>query len=284
MQALREEAPALAAQSAAVVEELADALAALERFEGGEMAAALALDDPAEVEDGGGVGEGTALDERIVSSARRLEIAGQEVDGRLEALSRLSETVAEVVDTAVGRRDKAQAALELLAVEQRRASEEMKLTLSATLTAMERMQGQWDGAVADNAADLRSLRSEASRELSKREDEAEALRQMKGNLTSQATAFGTLVAKRQTITEAESRLKRRYAQLRQRRIAKQQVGLSAPFLPIDVPMDLEEAAEVAAKNAEKAAGSLLRFFTENKKESKGVSQDPAAPPGEEPKA
>ena len=259
------------------------------------MPAALGLDEAADGAPSGGAssedGSGAALDERISESGRRFELAAQEADGRLEALTQFSETaraamgtasshlpapaphpltlgltlaltlgltqVRGAMDTASARRDEAQKALEVLAVEQRRASEQLKLTVGQALGAMEQMQSQWDAAVASNAAELRELQSDAADTAKTQADELARLRGARAELDRQTAALEALSDERRSLAASQDKLRKRYALLRQRRQAK--LG-GKGNRAIDMPLDLEEVAEASGAVAEKAAVALLRFF------------------------
>uniref|UniRef100_A0A7S2JUC1 Cilia- and flagella-associated protein 157 n=1 Tax=Haptolina brevifila TaxID=156173 RepID=A0A7S2JUC1_9EUKA len=261
MDALKAEGPALLARRTAARAELEEALGAVERFESGQMPALLSLDGPSAEADG----DGAALDERILETSKRLELTAQEVDGRLRAFSQFSETVGGVMNTAASRRDTAQRTLELLSIEQRRAGEEMKLTLNAALEAMKEMQSQWDAAVAANAAELKDLKADTSRAAEQRGAKAEAIAGMRDELAARVASLNELSAERRTLAEEEELLRRRYTQLRQRRDAK------VTGRTLFGTTDLEEVAEVAGASAVKAAvkagEGLLRL----------LNKDPANP-------
>jgi len=272
LEALKAEAPALAAQRTAATVELEEALAAVERFESGRMAAVLALDDTVEEPGNDGNDEqstGMMLDDRLVQTGLRLDATVQEADERLMALDEFSETVRGVMDTAAARRDLAQRSLELLSVENRRVSEEMKLTLNMAFEAMQKMQGQWDRAVASNAAELRELKADALRVADTQRSEVASIQLVQADLKAQASALEALASERRTLAEEEKALQRRYVLLREQRRRRLENPTQNPTqrfptkLP-SMPIDLEEVAEAAGANAEKATKTLLRFFGQEK--------------------
>jgi len=275
MEALKAEAPALIARKAAAASALEEALAAVERFESGPMAETLALaadaDKGAAAADGGATaGVGADVDERIARSARLFEGTQEEVEERLRALSAFSDSALEAMNAAAARRDSAQRTLELLAAEQRRATAEMQLTLNAALEAMGTMQSQWDAAVDANAEELRDLRSDAAKTAEKQAGKADALERMRTDLASQAKALGALSDERRSVEEEEERLRRRYAQLSQRRKAKLRQQTEPLVFASKLPVDTEELLEAAGANAEKAVVELFRMFKSKEQgESKG---------------
>merc|ERR1719263_1911168 len=128
---------------------------------------------------------------------------------------------------------------------------------------MEEMQSQWDGAVDSNAVEVRRLKAAASQAAEVRGEATAALDRKRTAIESEAQALSSLSATRRGLAEEEAALRKRYVALRQRRLAKlKQGGAGRPFPA--APVDLEEVAEVAGANAEKAAAALLRFFSSDK--------------------
>ena len=184
----------------------------------------------------------------------------------MQMLETFAGSVSEAMGTAASRRQDAQQTLELLAAEQRKASEEMKASINQALTMMERMQGEWDSAVASNAAELRDLKSSARDTSDKQVEAVSALKARQAELASHAAQLNALTDERRSLAEEEQRLRRRYEQLRQRRAGKGGKG----GLPIAMPpwagaTDLEQVAEKAGKSAEEAAIGLMRLFGKEEK-------------------
>jgi len=253
--------PALFGRRDAARTSLAEALAAVGRLEESTLANDLVTSGDADLVDG------ERVDARIAQAGSRLAASAQEVDGRMRSFEQYSSTVRDAMETAAARRAAAQKTLEQLADEQRRASEEMKVTLSAALSAMDVMQKQWDTAVSANAADLRELRSSVVEETSKSGTAVERLKSVQSELESQSRSLEGMASDRRTLAEEEALLRKRYTQLRQRRVAKEQ-GLKLPAnlnelgssLELSSSLALEEVAEKAAAEAEKAAVGLFRLL------------------------
>ena len=260
----QEAAPAIFARRAAVEQELEAVLAAAERFESGEMAAALGFEPSGEAAADGGEADGgeaeseaAALDARLLQTALHLSGAQEEVDGQLQALSQFTEAVRGATTKATERRDSAQRALELLAAEQRRASAEMKISLDAALQAMEQMQGQWDAAVADNAAELQDLKTSSAAAAERQQSALAGLERMRQDLARETDQLGALTEERRSLVEENGLMRKRYVQLRQRRLRQQNKG---GFNFAGVEVDLEGVAGAAGASAEKAASALLSLF------------------------
>jgi hypothetical protein len=295
MEALKTEAPALFARRAAAQRELDEALSAAERFESGVMAQALALPPlegaakdtkptgartpapaPAPAPKGGTVGGpsadvGATLDEKLALTSKRLESTAEEVAGRVQLQMQFAGTVTDAMEAAAAQRDSAQRALEVLAAEQRRASEEMRVTLDTAVSAMEAMQAQWDAAVEANAAELRVLREDAARAAEAQNAQGSKLVELKGAFEAKVIAMDTLTKKRRGLAAEEEALRRRYVQLRERRLAKQ----AGKPPPLPVPLDVDDVAEAVGANVEKAAVAFFRLFG---KEKEG---NPQLPPGKD---
>ena len=247
IEALKREAPTLEAKREESLAALEEALEVAERFESSALAADLDPDAPPK--EGIDDGVGAEIDERIATTSRRLSLTTEEVDSKIKDLAKFTDVVQGAVDTVAGRREEAQRTLEALAADQRQAAEEMKLTISRALLTMESMQGQWDEAVAANAAELRNLRSSTQERAGKQKKELAGLRSLKNELNAKAKSIETMAETRRTLEEAEVNLKQRFGQLRERRLAKQK----------GTPVPLGEVAE-------KAAVGLLKLFA--KKEEK----------------
>lgn len=295
MEALKTEAPALFARRAAAQRELDEALSAAERFESGVMAQALALPPlegaakdtkptgartpapaPAPAPKGGTVGGpsadvGATLDEKLALTSKRLESTAEEVAGRVQLQMQFAGTVTDAMEAAAAQRDSAQRALEVLAAEQRRASEEMRVTLDTAVSAMEAMQAQWDAAVEANAAELRALREDAARAAEAQNAQGSKLVELKGAFEAKVIAMDTLTKKRRGLAAEEEALRRRYVQLRERRLAKQ----AGKPPPLPVSLDVDDVAEAVGANVEKAAVAFFRLFG---KEKEG---NPQLPPGKD---
>jgi len=282
MAALKAESPVLVAKRDMVAKELEEALGNVERFESGPMAEALSLEvgksAASEIRDGflegfkeGAASEGAALDARVERTSRAFEVTAQEVDGRLKSLSQFSETVTDAMNTAASKRDSAQRSLEQLAMEQRRASEEMKLTLNAALEAMAAMQGQWDEAVDANSAELRDLKRDAKQVADAQEAKIASVQKMRDDLDAEKAALANLVEQRRTLAEEEEKLRRRFEQLSERRQAKLQGKTTVSSA------DFEDIVESAGASAEKAVVQLFKLF-----DGSGKKDDQAAlPKGDE---
>ena len=295
MEALKTEAPALFARRAAAQRELDEALSAAERFESGVMAQALALQPldgaakdtkptgartpapaPAPAPKGATVGGpsadvGATLDEKLALTSKRLESTAEEVAGRVQLQLQFAGTVTDAMEAAAAQRDSAQRALEVLAAEQRRASEEMRVTLDTAVSAMEAMQAQWDAAVEANAAELRALREDAARAAEAQNAQGSKLVELKGAFEAKVIAMDTLTKKRRGLAAEEEALRRRYVQLRERRLAKQ----AGKPPPLPVSLDVDDVAEAVGANVEKAAVAFFRLFG---KEKEG---NPQLPPGKD---
>ncbi|KOO22728.1 hypothetical protein Ctob_011625 [Chrysochromulina tobinii] len=299
MEALKTEAPALFARRAAAQRELDEALSAAERFESGVMAQALALPPlegaakdtkptgartpapapapaPAPIPKGATVGGpsadvGATLDEKLALTSKRLESTAEEVAGRVQLQMQFAGTVTDAMEAAAAQRDSAQRALEVLAAEQRRASEEMRVTLDTAVSAMEAMQAQWDAAVEANAAELRALREDAARAAEAQNAQGSKLVELKGAFEAEVIAMDTLTKKRRGLAAEEEALRRRYVQLRERRLAKQ----AGKPPPLPVSLDVDDVAEAVGANVEKAAVAFFRLFG---KEKEG---NPQLPPGKD---
>lgn len=251
---------------------LRDALDAVDGFEQGAIAQALAREaavgeDSTDAETGGGA---LQLDARLAQASRRLEAAEEEVDGQLKAMGAFAGTVRGAMVSAAERREKAQRTLEALAMEQRKASEEMRLSLESALGSMAQMQSEWDAAVAANAAELRSLKADANSAEGDNEQRLSALRRLRDELRSRSSGLSELNKQRQSLEQAEAKLRQRAQTLRERRDAK----LAGGRLPVDLPYDFEDAAEKAAAGAEKAATELLRLFGSSRQRDKRADDTP----------
>lgn len=270
VEALRREAPSVMARREATRAEMADALEAVRRFESGPIAEALmpvpAADAAANSTGGASTnltlgdgldGDAAVLDARLSQAGRKLERTTAEIEGRLSALSAFSETVCEAMDTAAGRRAAAQAALEDLYVEQRAASETMKLNMKKALEEMDRMESEWDAALTSNAAELTGLRAEASKAADKRGRAGKTLEGMRRSLVKQTSSITSLTATRRSLADEEEALRKRYAVLRKRRLAKLQSD-DASFL---------KSIDFAA-----AGSALIRFFGSDGKKAEGKKE------------
>ena len=80
-----------------------------------------------------------------------------------------------------------------------------------------------------------------------------------------------LTKKRRGLAAEEEALRRRYVQLRERRLAKQ----AGKPPPLPVPRDVDDVAEAVGANVEKAAVAFFRLFG---KEKEG---NPQLPPGKD---
>jgi len=236
---------------------LEEALSAIERLEQSDLAATLG--DGLMAEGGGVSGEGSLLDERIALTGERLEAAMQEAEGKVRILEQFSSSARDAMETAADKRIAAQGTLEALAAEQRKASEEMRTTLTSAMVAMEAMQVQWDDAVVANAAELRDLKRTSSERNSKQAEAVASLRGVQGELTAQSVKLVGIMDDRSSLAEEEATLQRRFSVLRQKRIARLQ-GWSVPTNLEDAGALGTEAAEILATGAEKAAVGLLRLF------------------------
>eukprot|EP00322_Chrysochromulina_rotalis_P027840 CAMPEP_0115890786 /NCGR_PEP_ID=MMETSP0287-20121206/33529_1 /TAXON_ID=412157 /ORGANISM="Chrysochromulina rotalis, Strain UIO044" /LENGTH=338 /DNA_ID=CAMNT_0003347565 /DNA_START=3 /DNA_END=1020 /DNA_ORIENTATION=- len=277
IEALKAAQPALAAKQAALAAEVEEALDAVERFENGTVASYLGAPEAS--------GLGLLVDQRIELTSNRfdttvdlIELTSnrfdttvEEVDARLSSLSQFGDTVREAMATAEQRRVAAQRALETIADEQRRTSDEMKITLNAAMQAMEAMQGQWDEAVAANTVELRELRVDASAADTKQTEQLAGVEQMRADVAARAEALAELREERRSLAAEEAALRRRFAQLSQRRKAKSGGGGNR-FPDIELPdIDLEAASaslEAAGATAEKAAGALFQLFGQQKEKPK----------------
>ena len=238
---LKREAPTLEAKRVESLAALDQALEVAERFESSALAADL---DPDAAKEGIVDGVGAEIDERIATTSRQLSLTTEEVDGKIKDLAKFTDVVQGAVDTVAVQREEAQLTLEALAADQRQSTEEMKLTISRALLTMESMQGQWDEAVAANAAEMRNLRTSTQESAGKQKKELAGLRSLKDELNAKAKSIETMAERRRTLEEAEASLKQRFGQLRERRLAKQQGGDGG----------LGEVAEKAAVN-------LFKLFT-----------------------
>jgi len=254
MERIRIEAPTLTARKARSKEEVEEALEALERFEKSDLATSLTQLPAADAADDG---VGGAVDARISLTSRRLEAANVDVSKRLELLDGFNSKVQGVMDSATARRVDAQRTLEELAADQRRASEEIKTTMQASLEAMAAMQAQWDEAVLTNSAELREFKTSATGAVDRQQQVTRAMRASQQELASQNAALAALADERKSLAAEEETLRRRYAQLRQRRLQKQMGAAASQALDLDAAGEL---AEKAAAEAEKAAAGLFNTF------------------------
>lgn len=214
---------------------------------------------------------GATLDEKLALTSKRLESTAEEVAGRVQLQMQFAGTVTDAMEAAAAQRDSAQRALEVLAAEQRRASEEMRVTLDTAVSAMEAMQAQWDAAVEANAAELRALREDAARAAEAQNAQGSKLVELKGAFEAKVIAMDTLTKKRRGLAAEEEALRRRYVQLRERRLAKQ----AGKPPPLPVSLDVDDVAEAVGANVEKAAVAFFRLFG---KEKEG---NPQLPPGKD---
>ena len=270
IEALTTAAPALLARQTAVREELEDAFNGVDRFESGAMAAALAAMGDAAAADGGG-GVGSSLDARILLSSSKLENAAAEADGRVQALSKFSESVVEAFDTAATQREEAQRSFEQLAAEQRKESEAMKLQLNMALQSMASMQSQWDEAIAANAAELKAIKSDAAGAAEKQSAAMGSLTGMKTEMLARSAAINSLADEKRSLAGAEAALRKRYELLRSQRQSKEEAKGGGAFPTKledleEMAPAIEEMAEAAGANAEKAAAALLRLFAKKEGE------------------
>jgi NAD(P)-dependent dehydrogenase (short-subunit alcohol dehydrogenase family) len=130
---------------------------------------------------------------------------------------------------------------------------------------------QWDAAVEANAAELRVLREDAARAAEAQNAQGSKLVELKGAFEAKVIAMDTLTKKRRGLAAEEEALRRRYVQLRERRLAKQ----AGKPPPLPVSLDVDDVAEAVGANVEKAAVAFFRLFG---KEKEG---NPQLPPGKD---
>ena len=121
------------------------------------------------------------------------------------------------------------------------------MTLNTAVSAMEAMQAQWDAAVEANAAELRALREDAARAAEAQNAQGSKLVELKGAFEAKVIAMDTLTKKRRGLAAEEEALRRRYIQLRERRLAKQ--AGKPPPLPVSLDVDDVDYDSLALKYA-----------------------------------
>jgi hypothetical protein len=152
----------------------------------------------------------------------------------------------------------------------------MELTMRTAVEALGAMQGEWDAAVQANLAELRQIRADATRVAEKQDDEVKALEKMREDLAAQTRALGALSEEKRSIEAKEAELRRRYAQLGQRRDAELRGDTPLQGGGVFPGIGVEDVLERAGEGAEKAAVELIRMFG-SKKESKPNPEPPADP-------
>lgn len=219
----------------------------------------------------GSAGEGAAMDGRIALTQRKLDLTQQEAEARLTALDSFSGKISGAMEKAAARRATAQRALETLALEQRMAQEEMRLTLTNALTQMEGMQSEWDAAVDSNAAELKAIKQAASDASVSQADKMSRLAKVRDELAKQSGTIDELADERVLLADEEAKLRARSVQLRQRRLQKLQgrvTPLPLPLPNVDLPISTDEieklgaaggeVAGMAAEASKKAAEGLMK--------------------------
>jgi len=159
-----------------------------------------------------------------------------------------------------------------LAAEQRRASQEMRQTLSEAMKEMDQMQSEWEKVVDTSAAELRELEANKDIAATRTGSELASLERARANLTVQTNELGELSRQRQTLGAAEEKMRKRYAALKQRYLQHRHMGMhheASPFIPMNLPVDTEvakaaskslEAAKVASHAASKAASKAAEVM------------------------